>query len=283
MPGRQRRAGREADRVSEVSESVARRTVGVQDILRVLLAPRQVFARVEDVPAWRWPLLILLTVVTLIGYATVQTGLIDREVDRQVQAQMAEIDRTQRDVVERSALRELYDQQHKAGEFMKLLTRMRAIVVEPVQALATVLLVAAGLYGLTALTGRKAEWHTLLTICVLAGFADALRLLVVLGLRLYTHVLDVDTSLALLLRLLPPATGRIPPTLALEAGLLTALDPFRMWYWAIVVIGLAASAQLPGWRAWVACGLCWLMAGGGRGGMDALVLLSMQNSGAPPG
>jgi hypothetical protein len=46
-----------------------------------LLTPRQVFARIEDVPAWRWSLLILLTTVTLIGYATVETGLIDRAID----------------------------------------------------------------------------------------------------------------------------------------------------------------------------------------------------------
>ncbi len=269
--------------MSEVPEISARRTVGLRDIPRVLLAPRQVFARVEDVPAWRWPLLILLTVVTLIGYATVQTGLIDREIDRQVQTQMAEIDRIQRDVVERSTLRELYDQQHKQGEFLKLLTRMRVIVAEPVQALATALLVAAGLYGVTALTGRKTEWHTLLTICVLAGFVDALRLLAMLALRLYTRTLDVDTSPALLLRLLPPGTGGNARALALAAGLLTGLDPFRMWYWAIVIVGLAASAQLPGWRAWLTCGLCWLMAAGGRGGMAVLMLLGVPESGAPPG
>ena len=78
---------------------VARRsTVGVADIPRVFFTPRKVFGRVEDVASWGWPLAVLLTAFAVTGYATVQTGLITREVDRQVQAGIAQIDRTQRDV-----------------------------------------------------------------------------------------------------------------------------------------------------------------------------------------
>jgi hypothetical protein len=264
-------------------EIVTRRTVGIRDIPRVLVAPRRVFARVEDVRAWAWPLLILLTMVTLIGYATVETGLIDREVDRAVRSSLAEIDRAQRDVVERSALRDLYDQAYKEGQFKKLLQRIGVIIAEPVQALTVALLVAAVLYGVTALTGRKAEWHTLLTICVLAGFIDALRLLVILILQLCYRTLDVDTSLALLLPWLPGGLSGNATQRAATMGLLSALDPFRVWYWVVVIVGLAASAQLPGWRAWLACGLCWLAAAGGRSALVALPTMMMGSGGATPG
>ncbi len=251
-----------------------RRTVGLRDIPLVLVTPRRVFARVEDVPAWGWPLLTLLVLVTVIGYAKVQTGLIDREVDRAVQDRIAELDRAQRDIVERSKLREQYEQVRKQGEFEKLLTRMRVIVAEPGSALATALLVAAVLYGATALTGRKPEWHTLLTICVLAGFIDALRLLVGLALMLQYRSLEVDTSLALLVRLLVPAEDVSPRTLAAASGLLTALDPFRIWYWLVAIVGLSVTSQLPGWRAWLTCGLCWLAAAGSRCGLELAMAAS---------
>ena len=51
------------------------------------------------------------------------------------------------------------------------------------------------------------------------------------------------------------------------AGLLTAFDPFRIWFWLVVIIGLSATTQLRGWRAWTVCSLCWLIAAGMRTGL----------------
>ena len=256
-----------------------RRTVGVRDIPLILLSPRRLFARVEDVAAWGWPLAILLTFVTLIGYATVQTGLIDREVDRRVNRRIALIDATQRDVVERSALSELYAKQHKQGEFEKLLSRIQVIVAEPAKALAAALLTAALLYGVVALTGRKPEWHSLLTICVYAGFIDALRLLMTLILMLRYETLEVYTSLApLTVRLLNLETAETA-RVASVWGALTAVDPFRIWYWIIIVVGLSLTAQLRGWRAWLICTLCWLFGTATRVGMA--VALTAQTAAQP--
>ncbi|MCH7872639.1 MAG: hypothetical protein IID33_13150 [Planctomycetes bacterium] len=64
----------------------------MRDIPLVLLAPRRLFARVEDVAVYGLPLIVLLALVTLVGYATLETGLIDREVDREVNAEIARID-----------------------------------------------------------------------------------------------------------------------------------------------------------------------------------------------
>ena len=250
--------------MSELVDPAARKTVGIRDILRVLVTPRRVFARVEDVAAWGWPLAILLTAVTLIGYATVETGLITREVDRQVRDRIAEIDRTQRDVVERSALREMYEREWKKGEFEKLLAQIGVVVAEPAKALASLLLIAVLLYGVVALTGRKPEWHTLLTICVFASFIEVLRLLTALGLMLHYGTLEVYTSLAPLTRYMAQGHGANPKAVAAVAGLLSAVDPFRIWFWLVVATGVSATAQLRGWRAWTVCGLCWLIAAGGR-------------------
>ncbi len=256
-----------------------RRTVGVRDIPLVLLSPRRLFARVEDVAAWGWPLVILLTFVTLIGYATVQTGLIDREVDRRVNRRIALIDAMQRDVVERSALSELYAQEHKQGDFEKLLSRIQVIVAEPANTLAAALLTAALLYGVVALTGRKPEWHSLLTICVYAGFIDALRLLMALILMLRYESLEVYTSLAPLTEyLLDIETGEVA-RVAMVGGSLSAIDPFRIWYWIVIVVGLSVTSQLHGWRAWLICTLCWLLGTATRVGLA--VALAAQTTAQP--
>ena len=259
----------------ELQDAASRRTVGVRDIPLVILAPRRLFARVEDVTAWGWPLIILLTFVTLIGYATVQTGLIDREVDRRVRQRIARIDETQRDIVERSALRELYGREFKKGKFEKLLTRIQVVVAEPVNAIAGALLIAAACYGIVAMTGRKPEWHTLLTICVYAGFIDALRLLLQLILMLQYETLEIYTSLAPLTRLLVDIQEAEPAIVVSTWGALAALDPFRIWYWLVVLKGLGVTSQLRGWRAWVICLLCWLLGVAGRTGLLAAMTINM--------
>jgi hypothetical protein len=239
------------------------------------VAPRRVFARVEDVPAYGWPLLILLTAVTLMSYGVMQTGLIDREVDRGVAERIAQLESEQRDVVERSELREMYQKEYELGGFMKLLTRIKVMATGPAKVLATVLLVAAVLYGVVALTGRKPEWHTLLTICVFAGYVEFLRQLMLLALMVQYETLEVDTSLALLARFVVDSEGAKPTTIAAVSGLLSALDPFRIWYWLVTIVGLSATTQLPGWRAWVTCLLCWLVGAGARCGLAIAAVQSV--------
>lgn len=258
-------AEREGVSLSQAAATATGTTVGVRDIPLILLAPRGVFARIEDVGLCGWPLLTLLVVVTLIGHATIQTGLIDRQVDQSVNKSIAVIDSQQRDVVERSALREMYAEARKAGEFQKLLTRMQVVVAAPVSTLASVLLIAAVLYGAVALTGRKPEWYTLLTICVFAAFVEALRLLMSLALMLRFASLEVDTSLAPLGRMLLAERANMDPlALAAIPAALTAVDPFRIWFWLLIIIGLSATRQMRGWRAWLVCTLCWMIGGGVR-------------------
>lgn len=261
--------------MEEPQQSAPERALRLRDIPLALLAPRRAFARVEDVAAYAWPLIVLLTCVTLVGYATVQTGLIDHVVDAKVAERNAEIEAEQRDVVERSELRELYQQEEKKGDFEKLLVRIQVVVAQPLTALVSVLLIAAVLYGAVALTGRKPEWHTLLTICVFAGFIDVLRLLTTLALTLHYRTLEVNTSLALLTQIVPTGEGVDPAILAALSGLLSGLDPFRLWFWLLVTVGLSVTAQLPGWRAWATCTLCWLLAAGTR---CALAVAIVQNT-----
>ena len=237
----------------------SRRVARVSDVARVLWSPHQVFRVVEDVPRYGWALVILLACVALIGYAQVQTGLVDRLVDEHVQAQIQAVDLAQKDVIERSVLREQIDDIIEAGEFERVVRRIAVLLAMPARLFAGALLVAALLYGVVALTGRKPEWHSLLTITVYASSAIVLGLFVRLGLILYFQTLAVETSL-MPLALFAADNASVPPqALAALAGILSAVDPFELWFWWLVIAGCRATSQLAGWRVWVTCILAWLV------------------------
>lgn len=245
---------------------VRRRTIGLRDIAVVLWSPKRVFERVENVPAYGWSLLLLLIAVTVVGYAQVQTGLIDRKVEQGVQEQIAKLDLERADVVARSELRKQTEDIQKGGEFEKFLARLAAVVVEPAGMLTSVLLLAAVFYGLVALSGRKPEWHSLMSVVVFASFVDVAAMVFRLILVVQCGTLDVDTSAGAVARAW--ASDAFPQkSLELATSALSGLDPFRLWFWVMVLIGLKATAQLRGWRAWVPCVFLWLLAAGIRTGM----------------
>lgn len=258
----------------------SRRTVGLRDILWVFLAPRRLFAKVENVGAYGWPLLVLLTTVTLIGYATVQTGLIDREVEKTVQKEIARLDMEQADVVQRSEISKQIEEIKKGGEFSKLMTRIGAIALEPIRVLASILLLSSFFYGLVALSGKKPEWHTLMSIAVFASFIDCVRMVFELAIKLKCASLTVDTSVGSFLK----AYGgqiHLPQQVAdLAPSLLSGFDPFRIWFWIVTIIGLTVTSQLRGWRAWLPCLIIWLGGAGVRTGINYATLKNeRQNAG----
>jgi hypothetical protein len=239
-----------------------------------------VFRKVEDVPAYGWPLILLLTAVTLVGYAKIETGLIDREVERGVQRDITALEAEQRDVVERSALSKMIEEERKKGEFIQLIKRIQVVVADPAATLATVLLLAAVFYGLVALSGKKPEWHTLLTVCVFAAFADVVGAVVRLGFMLRFRTLTVDTSLGLVTRLMTTEGEGAAASTVMLSSLLSAVDPFRMWFWLLVACGVSMTSQLRGWKVWVCCTLFWLTAAGVRAGIAAASMGAPGPSGA---
>ena len=228
--------------------------LGVRHSMLVFAAPRLVFSRVEDTGAYGWALVTLLALVTLIGYAEVQTGLIDRTVDQQTEKSLAELEKTQAPLVDRVQLRERMDGLRKAGEFNKLITRLWRVVVAPIQTLASFLLIASALYAIVALTGRKPEYHTLMSICVYAGFIELLAYILRLAMMLYYRTINVDTSLGLL-------------SAADKPSVLTAIDPFRIWFWVLVAIGLVVTRQLSRRMAIASCALMAIVATAARVGL----------------
>jgi hypothetical protein len=235
---------------SEISASLP--PLRARHALLVFGSPRRLFRRIEDTPAYGGAMAILLVLVALIGYAEVQTGLIDRVVQREIETQKAQIEKAQRDTVDRVALRKQLEDIDKAGSFATLMARIKAVAFDPVYFLASILVISSCLYALVALTGQKPEYHSLVSICVYAEFvelaAHLLRFLMMLAYRTIT----LDTSLGLL-------------TTSTGWAWLSAIDPFRVWFWVLVAMGAIVTRQLSRRMAIVACSVMGLLAMATRG------------------
>lgn len=229
--------------------------LGVRHALLVYTSPSKLFQRVEDTGAYGWALVTLLLLVTLAGYVQIQSGLIDNVVNANTDKQLAGIEKDRANLVDRGRLKEAMEDIRKNGEFVKTITRLRVVVLAPLTMLAEFLLVASVLYAAVALTGRKPEYHTLMSICVYAGFIDLIAHVVRVAMMLTYRTLDVDTSLALLVD-----PGKATP---LAAG-----DPFLIWFWVLVGIGLTVTRQLSRRVAIASCALMCLMTMGVRVGMS---------------
>lgn len=239
-----------------------RRPVGLLSVPAALFAPRSVFARVENITGYGGTLLVLLTGLALVGYATIETGLVDRAVAERSVKRQAELEKNFADVVQRSELIKALDEDRKQQEFERLMTRMVNVVAAPLKQLAAILLTAAALYGAVALGGRKPEWHTLMTICIFAGFADLLGSGLRLALMVQHSTLDVETSAKLLTRLMPASTPETVSTTTALGNVLSGIEPFRIWFWLVVLAGVTATSQLSKWRGRVCCFLLWLITTG---------------------
>lgn len=227
---------------------------GVRHAALVFSSPPALFKRVEDTGAYGWTLVTLLALVTLLGYAEVQTGLIDRVVDQRTEDRSAELERSQSNLVDRVKLREEMEDIRKQGEFEKLMTRLGAVVASPVKILVSALLIASCLYAMVALTGRKPEYHTLMSICVYAMFVDLLAQALRLAMVLYYRTIEVDTSLGMI------STSR-------GLAWLSAIDPLRIWFWVVVAIGLTVTQQLSRRVAIASCAFMCVVAMGVRAAM----------------
>lgn len=233
------------------------RRMGAGAALRVIASPGRVFARVEDTGAYGGLLAAMLVFVALIGFVEVKSGLIDRSVDQRTEVALATLEREQAHLVDRIELRDRMEDLRKSGEFTKLLARLGVVVLAPTYFLASFLIISAILYAIVALTGRKPEYHTLMTVCVFAGVVEWLSALVRLGMVLTYRTTFVDTSLGMLAPVGAPT-------------LLSAVDPFRIWFWVLVGIGLTVTRQLGRRSAVLSCVCLATVAAAARAAMSYL-------------
>lgn len=248
------------------SEQRASPGLGLRQLPWMVAKPAAVFARVEDTGAYGSALAVLLSLAVLFGYAEVQTGLIDRVVDQQTEVQLAKLEKAQYGIVDKLELKDAMESVRKTGQFMKMLRRLGAVVIIPAYLLSSFLVISSVLYAAVALTGRKPEWHTLMSICVYAGVIELIAIVLRLAMMIAYRTTMVDTSLRML-----SEPGKPSPW----AG----IDPFQIWFWVLVVMGLTITRQLSRKAAIVTCGVMFMLAAGARIGLEYLTV-SMNQGGA---
>lgn len=222
----------------------------------VFWSPGTLFRRVSDHGRYGWTLGAMLLVTTLIGWATVQTGLIDRQVDRQTQGALAKLEREQTDLLSRIELADRMQDIRDTAEFTKLIRHGQELLLAPIALVFSLMLIAAILFAVVALVGNKADYPLLMAICVYAALVEVLRSALRLAAMLYYRTMSVDTSLGLLL---PYSEQTKVPK-----AILTAIDPFYIWFWALVGLGLVATGQLSRRAAVITCTSFWLVVTGVR-------------------
>ena len=230
---------------------------GLGDVPAALVAPRRLFARIEDTGSYAWLLIALLGLITLLGYVEVQTGLIDRVVDQDTQNQLAMLETSRTDLVDRVALRDQMEAINKNAAFFKLMQRLGVIVAAPIATLASILLISSLLYAAVALSGRKPEYHTLITICIYASYVELAGIVVRLAMMVAYRTIHVSTSFEMLL-----PKGKAP--------YLAAIDPFVIWFWLLIFLGVTTTHQLSRKMAVTACLLMFLLGAGVRVGLAYL-------------
>ncbi len=235
--------------------------------LMVFTTPGKLFSRVEDTGQYGSTLIVMLGLAMLLGFAQVQTGLIERSVDQQTELALANIETTQAALIDRVELRDRMDKVRKEGEFNKTIFRIGAVVATPVYFLATFLLIASILYAVVALTGRKPEYHTLMSICVFAGLIELVGVALQLAMMVTYQTGSVSTSLGMF-----DPIGK--PTI------LSAIDPFRLWFWVLVGVGVAVTQQLSRRMAIVTCVLCAVIATAVRAAPVIVAQMQTQMQGA---
>jgi hypothetical protein len=224
---------------------------GIRHILGVYTRPVRFYERFDLATPYGRPLVLLVGLLALAGYALVAAGLVEREVDISTEKTLAWVEKISIGEISRDQLDDSLHDVREAAVFWKVITSAGYVLAGPVEALGRIFVGAALAFIVVALSGRKPAYHGLVAILTFAAFVEVLRQALVVPLMISLHSTDVDTSLAALLRGRAVASGWLYASLQ-------AVDPFAIWFCVLAAIGMSRSAQLTRWRAALLCTALWL-------------------------
>ena len=236
----------------------------LRNIFCLYWAPTRLFRGLDQTARYGVPLLILVVLLALCGYALVASGLVDREVGQASELAIARWDEATRGEVSQRQWQEGISDLREEASFWKLVVGGWAIVSPPAAAAGRIFIAAGVIYMLVALAGRTPSYGLLVTIFVYAGYALLVGEILREGMMFLQQSTDVDTSLAVVLRGRESVSA--PAYLALRA-----VDPFVLWFWGLAAAGVVVSGQLRAGRTIVACTMLWAAESLGQAGVLAAV------------
>lgn|SRR5262245_1138195 len=207
-----------------------------RDVGRVFFSPGALFHELPVRNRAGAALALLMALQVLYALAVLSTGVSDYEIDLGTQKAISRELRQNQGEETTQKLATALDLIEKNGTFNKLFARLVLLLGGPVRLGIGVSALAGALFCVVALRGNKPNYQTLLGITVFAAFVEVPRLLLQLALITQLQVSRVETSAAAF-------AGQTD--IGLPAYLLLRrLDPFELWYYVLVAVGLVRSGQL---------------------------------------
>jgi hypothetical protein len=208
----------------------------LDDLVTLFLMPTQLFRRLPVVNRGGAALALLLVFQVSYAIGVISTGVLDYEIDIQTEKQASQQAILQEGEQKSKELDQALESLDKAAIFSKLLARVVLVIGEPLRLLVGIGLLAGLLFVAVALFGGKPDFSVLAGLVVFASWVEVPRLALRLYLLSQIGASRVDTSAAAFVH--HTAQG-LPVYL-----LLRQLDPFALWFWILVGLGLVTSGQL---------------------------------------
>jgi hypothetical protein len=181
-------------------------------------------------------------VYALYGGLLLSTGVPDYEIGSRTQKDINRTAEQLKGDENSDELNRTIDALEKGAVFGKLVSRLFLFLGEPINLLVCTALVSSLLFLAVSLGGTtKADFAQLWGISVFSSFVEVPGLLVRLFLISQLHYSRVETSAAAFL-----VHPQSHPVVFL---LLKRLDPFQIWFWALIGLGLYKTGQMSAGRS----------------------------------
>lgn len=210
-----------------------------RDLGRLFASPVALFEELptRPRPAPRSLMLVLVLAYAATGWAWTATGIPDYEIDAAIQREVARTSARHEGEESTSMLADELELVEKSAGFWKFLQRLRLWVARPLGVLAGILIIAGLMHGWVALVGGRPNYPLTLEVASLAAFVLVARAVFEVILSRALERSTIETSLAALLSD-PRAAGLA------DYLLLRRLDPFVIWFWSLIALGLVHSLKL---------------------------------------
>lgn len=230
----------------------------IADIAHLYFSPRTLFDYLPRCNRLTGAMVVLLVVESLCGWAAFTTRVMQFEIDGKTYHDVAVFQKQHEGDEEFEIVTAGTDSLFKGGEFSKQLLRVWLVLGRPALNIALIGMLAGTWFVIVALTVGKPNYQLLAGVVAFAWLVEIPELMLRVYLLRATEASRVETSLAAF------ATG---PEIGLAGYiLLRRLNPFVLWFWSLIGLGIWRSGQMGGrkvilWTLFLAL-LCGVLAAG---------------------
>jgi hypothetical protein len=219
-----------------------------RDVLAVFFRPRSLFQELPRTNRVASALILLMALYALYGLGMYATGVLNYEIDVQTQTQLSGLRQHPPAKDDAAKFTSALETIEKGSVFQKELSRVALLAGGPIQLCLSVSVLSAVVFLVVALRGGKPNFQVLLGVTTFAAYVEVPRLIMQLVLTAQLHVSRVETSAAAFFSRADIGLGNYL--------LVRRLDPFEVWYYVLVGLGLYHTGQLK--RRWAIVTACLL-------------------------